>query len=120
MSSNIRVKKICENCGEEFEARTTVTRYCSHTCNRRHYKKLKKKEKLEQFEKKNKEVKLQIPKVDFAALGDKYFLRIKEAAVLIGVSERTFYRLMENGTIKTYKLGGRTLIKRSDIDQLFT
>lgn len=120
MSSNIRVKKTCEYCGEEYVARTLVTRYCSHTCNRRHYKQKKREEKVQQYQKKKKEVTLQLPDVDFDALGDKDFLSIKEAAVLIGVSERTFYRLMKNGTMKAYKLGGRTIIKRSDIDELFT
>lgn len=120
MSSNIRVQKTCEHCGKEFEARTLITRYCSHTCNRRHYKQLKREEKIERYDKKKKEVTLQLPDVDFDALGNKAFLSIKEAAVLVGVSERTFYRLMKDGTMKAYKLGGRTIIKRSDIDLLFT
>ena len=47
MSSNIRVQKICEYCGEEFTAKTTQTRYCSHNCNSRDYKARKKAEKIE-------------------------------------------------------------------------
>ena len=27
MSSNIRIKRFCEQCGEEFTAKTTVTRF---------------------------------------------------------------------------------------------
>jgi DNA binding domain, excisionase family len=49
----------------------------------------------------------------------KDFLSIKEAYTLLGVSERTFYRLMKEGTIPATKLGGRTIIKRSIIDNLF-
>ena len=36
----------------------------------------------------------------------KDYLNIKEAALLLGVSGRTFYRLMKDGTIKSHKLGG--------------
>jgi hypothetical protein len=35
MSSNIRINRICEYCGQDFQAKTTVTRFCSHTCNNR-------------------------------------------------------------------------------------
>lgn len=38
MSSNIRIKKFCRHCGQEFIARTTVTKYCSETCTKRAYK----------------------------------------------------------------------------------
>jgi hypothetical protein len=52
MSSNIYIKRICENCGQEFIACRTVTRFCSHTCNSR-YAKLQArqlKEKASRFE----------------------------------------------------------------------
>jgi len=38
MSTNITVERICEYCGKIFLAKTTVTKYCSLNCNRRHYK----------------------------------------------------------------------------------
>ncbi len=38
MSSKIQIKRICEYCGNEFTAQTTVTRFCSHKCNSRAYK----------------------------------------------------------------------------------
>lgn len=119
MSSNIRVQKACEHCGKEFVAKTLATRYCSHSCNRRHYKHLKREEKVQQFREKQKAPGIALPDVDFGALGLKDFLSIKEAAVLIGVSERTLYRLMKNGSLKAHKLGGRTIIRRADVDQLF-
>ena len=119
MSSNIQVTKTCENCGEQFEAKTLVTRYCSHTCNRRHYKKRKRQEKLQRFEEKQRQSAIQLPDVDYEALGAKEFLSIKEAAVLIGVSERTLYRLMESGSLEAKKIGRRTIIRRAAIDKLF-
>jgi hypothetical protein len=38
MSSNILIKRVCQYCGNEFSAKTTVTRYCSHVCNNKAYK----------------------------------------------------------------------------------
>jgi hypothetical protein len=48
MSSNIRVQKICEHCGNEFTARTTVTRHCSDNCAKRAYKARKRADKVEE------------------------------------------------------------------------
>lgn len=42
MSSNLKIPKICEFCKNTFIARTTRTRYCSHTCNSRAYKTVEK------------------------------------------------------------------------------
>ena len=38
MSSNIQVQRICQHCGKEFTARTTVTQYCGDNCAKRAYK----------------------------------------------------------------------------------
>ncbi len=35
MSSNIRIIRRCELCEKTFTAKTTVTRFCSPTCNSR-------------------------------------------------------------------------------------
>ena len=118
MSTNIKVSKICEYCGESFVAKTTVTRYCSHKCNSRHYKQRKRAEKLGKVPVKNKLIQLAIPDVEFGRLAEKEFLSIKEAATLVGISERTIYRLMKSGELETKKIGRRTIIARSAIDKL--
>ncbi|WP_448104068.1 hypothetical protein [Pedobacter panaciterrae] len=38
MSSNFTVQRICEHCKDIFDAKTTVTRFCSRLCNKRSYK----------------------------------------------------------------------------------
>jgi len=38
MSSNFTVKRLCEQCGNVFEAKTTVTRFCGKLCNKRNFK----------------------------------------------------------------------------------
>lgn len=118
MSTNIKVNKVCEYCGESFIAKTTVTRYCSHKCNSRHYKQRKREEKLKKVPMQNKIVKLALPEVDFGRLAQMEFLSIKEATALLGVSERTIYRLMKSGDLETKKIGRRTIITRSAIDKL--
>ena len=118
MPTKIRIKKTCEFCKNEFIAKTTKTRYCSHSCNRRHYKQLKREEHIQTAI--EKETTKNIDTSTYEVITSKDYLSIKEAAVLLGVSERTFYRLMKDGTIKSHKLGGRTIIQRSDINSLFS
>lgn len=117
MSSKIEIEKTCIYCKNKFIAKTLKTKYCSHTCNSRHYKKRKRDEKIYNFkeEQVNKPNEQNI-KVD---LRHKEFLSISETALLIGISKRTVYRLIEKKELKPYKLGSRTIVKRVDIDNLF-
>jgi excisionase family DNA binding protein len=120
MSSNVEVQKICEYCGNEFTAKTTVTRYCSHKCNSRAYKKALKEKKISKsIEQTNKHKILSASEVAIEVIKQKEFLSLKEAYKLIGISERTLYRLLKTGKIKSTKIGGRTIIKRSEINKLF-
>jgi len=118
MSSNLTFKKKCEFCGIEFEAKTLYTRYCSHTCNSRHYKVLKRQEIVAQVLDEQTTTKEERPVFD-NSLSQKEFLSVDETARLIGASRRTIYRIIENGKLKVAKIGSRTIIKRSEIDKLF-
>jgi excisionase family DNA binding protein len=118
MSTRLSVTKKCIFCGKEYTAKTLTTRYCSHTCNSKHYKQLKREEKLntykESFEKKNPE-----PSVKTLAVQQKDFLSIEETASLLGASRRTIQRMIAKNIIRVAKLGTRSIIKRSTIDNLF-
>ena len=114
MSSNIRIEKNCEFCGETFTAKTTVTKYCGDNCAKRAYKKRKREEKIASA----KEEAEQSP-YD-SSLNDKDFLSIKEACCLLGASRWTIYRMIDNGVLNAGKIGRRTIIARNDIDKLFT
>lgn len=46
MSSNIQIEQNCQFCGKRFMAKTTVTKFCSHECASRNYKKQKREEKI--------------------------------------------------------------------------
>lgn len=116
MSSNLQIKKTCEYCGNPFIARTFVTRYCSHTCNRRHYK-----DQLR--EKKHDHHKTET----FASLDVQHtitntqteYMRVDQAAALLTISTRTLFRLIAAKKMKKKKLGGRTVILKDDIKLFF-
>ena len=116
MSSNIEITKVCQECGKEYTARTTVTRFCSHECARKNYKKRKKAEKLNQVKSPNN----QKAEYNFQKLNDKEFLSIADTCQLLGASRMTIYRQIKNGNINAVKLGRRTIIKKSEIEKLFT
>jgi len=120
MSSNVRITKICEHCGKEFIAKTTVTRFCSAKCSKYSYRERKRKGKIgHAIEKVNKTKILNHHELNLEAIKQKDFLSIKEAYTILGVSERTFYRLLKDKTVKSTKVGSRTIIKRSSINALF-
>jgi len=115
----MKIIKTCEFCGNEFTARTTVTRYCSHKCNQRHYKQIKREEKISKVKEEKPSFNDSENQSNYDELNIKQFLSIKEACLLIGVSERTLYRLMQTDKVKAAKIGRRTIIKRTEIDKLF-
>ena len=132
MSSNIKIPKFCQYCGQAFVAQTTTTRYCSKTCNSRHYKQLKRDEKVRATLKEqinsvtNTNVQdlqslqnLPIKTGNFINLRDKEFLSVQEAAILVGASRWTIQRMIQRDEIKAGKLGRRTIIPRAAIDNLF-
>ena len=114
MSSNIKVQRICQYCGKEFTARTTVTKYCSHRCASLANKAKKRSEKVQTSNNETSRKILQ-PINDLKA---KEFLSVNEVCKLIGISRRTIYRLFERGELTKIKIGSRTLIKRSALNRL--
>jgi excisionase family DNA binding protein len=117
MSSSLTFKKICEFCGKEFEAKTLYTRYCNHTCNSRHYKKMKRDEKIQSVLQ-PQQAEPEQQKFD-NAIQRKEFLSVDEAATLLGASRRTIQRMIAKGALKIGKLGRRIIISRKEIDKLF-
>ncbi len=116
MSSNIKVQRICQHCGTEFTARTTVTKYCSLRCGSMAGKAKKKAEKVFQSNTETKQIKNQ----PIEALKAKEFLTVREVALLLNVSVRSAYYYIQSGRINAVNLGQRiTRVKRSGIDKLF-
>ena len=130
MSSNIKIPKFCQYCGQAFVAQTTTTRYCSKTCNSRHYKQKKREEKVQaalqqemktpsQMEQMQTLQTLPIKVGNHVNLRVKEFLSVQEAADLVGASRWTIQRMIKREQIKVGKLGRRTIIPRTEIDNLF-
>lgn len=115
MSSSIEITRVCERCGISFTAKTTVTRYCSIRCSSQAYKARKRAKKITSS---NKQTSLILTQ-DLEELKIKPFLSILDASILLGVSRRTIYRMIDNGNLVIAKIGTRTIIRRSDIDELF-
>jgi excisionase family DNA binding protein len=115
MSSNIRIERICQYCGKDFIARTTVTQCCSDACAKRLYKSRKKQEKVEASHEQTKAIREE----PAAALNAKEFLSITETCQLMGLSRWTVWRAINSNKLPGVKVGRRTIIKRSHLDQLF-
>ncbi|MCS4432834.1 excisionase family DNA-binding protein [Aquiflexum gelatinilyticum] len=126
MSSNIRVKRKCDYCKEEFEAKTLHTRYCSHSCNRRHYKQVKREEKLfsykEEFtdpeENGNDQKKIGSENLKVTGIREKDYLSISESAIYLGVSKRTIERNIASGKLQVVRLGNRVIVPKESISKL--
>ncbi len=122
MSSTFQLPKKCECCNKVFIAKTTKTRYCSSKCNSKHYKQLKREEKI------NASMKQDFAEVQSQQslqsgvnnnLASKDYLSVKEACQLLGASRWTIYRLISSETIKSAKLGRKTIIPKVEIQNLF-
>lgn len=115
MSSNIRVRRICQHCGNQFTAKTTVTRYCGDDCAKRAYKKRKKEEKIG---KSDQETQAIVAK-PLLTVQEKDFLSLEEAATLLSVSRTTLYRMRKDGALAFATIGKKKVISRKHIDHLF-
>ena len=115
MSTGIRVERICDFCGSSFVAKTTVTRYCSHICNSRAYKTIKRGQKVTIS---NLETTAKILN-PLETVKAKDFLSIREACLLMGVSRMTLHRQIKARQIKATRLGTRVIISRKHLEELF-
>lgn len=126
MSSNIQIKRICQYCGKEFIAKTTKTAYCSHRCNSLAYKEKIRADKIKQSN--NETSQIRVSKdirpgktKSIENLKDREYLTVKEVSMLINCSRQNVYKLIKSGKLKaTNLLIKKTLVRRSDIDKLFS
>lgn len=116
MASNIRLERICQYCGRQFIAKTTVTQYCGQNCSKLGYKQKKRNQRIENS---NQAVaKIQSKPID--DIKAKEFLTVRDVAKLLNSSRQAVYDMIEKGKLKAVNLSERkTLIKRSEIDKIF-
>jgi excisionase family DNA binding protein len=110
----MRIDKVCAYCGGKFIAQKTITQTCSDDCAKRYYKRRKRDEKIHKaIQQAN------IQKPYNPVIKDKEYLSVDETCLLLGASRWTIYRLIEKSSLAIAKVGRRTIIKKSSIDQLF-
>ena len=113
MSSNIKIERICEWCGNRFMAQTTVTRFCSKRCAEHSYKERMRQKKMALS---NQETSQCNPD---RKSRDKDFLTPTETAQFLGVCRTYIYDSINRGKIKVTRIGRKTLISKADIQAMF-
>lgn len=120
MSSNLELNRICEYCKKEFVAKTTVTRFCCHKCNSAGYKQNLRNLKIAQSNIETNAVKEKKPKANINDIKDKDYLAVSEVSVLLNMSTKTVYRLIERNELNAHNFSIRkTLVRRKDIEEYF-
>ena len=115
-TSSIRITKICQWCGVEFEAQKVSTKYCSHRCANLAYKQAVRDKRVKQAEAETLSVKLEKP---IENVKDKEYLSFSQAGKLLGVSRQAVYNMVKAGHLKASKISSRlSFIKRADIEAM--
>ena len=109
------IRKLCEHCGNEFDAGKATVRYCSHKCNSAALKDAKRKEVIQLTESLTDKKKVEKLKAD---ISNRPYLNVAETAALLGVHIVTVYNLAHAGKLKATRISKRlTFISRKDIDE---
>lgn len=120
MSSNIRINRVCQFCKQTFVAKTFSTKYCSHSCNSKHYKQKVKEERINSV---NNEVKIEKvlnkskkSDINIELLHQKPYLNIAEVCVLMNISDSTIRKYLKTGLLQSIRIGKKHIIKKSDLE----
>ena len=113
MSSNIKIERICEWCGNRFMAQTTVTRFCSKRCSEHSYKERMRQKKMALSNMETSQCNLD------RKSRDKDFLTPTETAQYLSVCRTYIYDSINRGRIKVTRIGRKTLISKADIHAMF-
>ncbi|MCM1502059.1 MAG: excisionase family DNA-binding protein [Bacteroidales bacterium] len=104
-------RKICQHCGKEFLAYTSVTAFCSTRCANLAEKNKKRYERL-------RTTSIQVRETQRLALLDKNHLTLSDAAKLMQISRGTLYKIIEMHSIKLLRFTDRTVrIARQDLEK---
>ena len=115
-TSSIRITKICQWCGVEFEAQKVSTKYCSHRCANLAYKQAVRDKRVKQAEEETLSIKLGKP---IENVKDKEYLSFAQAGKLLGLSRQAVYNMVKARNLKASKISSRlSFIRRADIDAM--
>ena len=129
----MRLEKLCEECGNSFIAKTTVTKNCSTKCAGRAYKRRKKEEKLMEANQtittdystlmnaRIKKSNLVESAYDLQTdISKKEYLTVKQTCITLNMSKATLYRLFKKKILTKKKIGGKTLILQKEIKNILS
>lgn len=114
----MKIVKVCQSCGREFVARTTVTACCSDPCAKKYYKEKKRREKIASA---NLKTEIQrkpetfVTEEQIRAIQAKEFLDLKEAALLLNVSPLTLRRWVLSGKMLSVKIGRKHWFRKGTL-----
>ena len=127
MSSNIRVKKVCEHCNRSFIAKTTVTKFCSDDCAKRNYKKRLKANKVTTaILKTNHQLIEQYGESALVATNNKTnrlncdWITIRDLTELLGIGQRTLFRSIKAKGFPKVKIGRRLFFNKQRVIDYLT
>jgi excisionase family DNA binding protein len=118
----MQVPKICNHCGKSFVAQTTVTRFCSHQCSQRNYKKRAKEAKIQKSlgETMEQMVSPKMPDGNSNSHNTpKDFLCINDVSNLLGVSRWTIQRMVQRGDLTMKQVGRKKMMSRQQLETFF-
>lgn len=106
----MQIEKRCQYCNKTFIAQKVTTRYCSHSCNQKHYKQIKKYGKVQ---KKNRDTKA----IDLVYIQHKELLTPSEAKEILGIGKTYMYKLLAEGEIKSIRITPKNIrIPKAEIE----
>lgn len=115
--SQLKIPKICEQCGKAFEAKTVVTRFCGSACANKSGK--EKKRQAKEAEQKQKLLEESASRI--AEMQTRPYISITEATILFGISKDTIRRLIKSGKVPAVNFGERlTRVSRKHLEEMFT
>ncbi len=100
-TSNFRIKKICEWCGQEFVGQKVTTKYCSHRCANFAYKQAIRAKRVQQ-----KSHKLKSSKAEriLKTLKRRNIFPFQKLRRLLGLSRQAIYTMVKAGHLKASKI----------------
>ena len=115
--SKLKIPKICEQCEKPFEAKTVITRFCSHNC----ADKYGREKKLQAKDAERRQTILEQSANKIAEIQTRPYISVTEATIIFGISKDTIRRLIKAGKVPAINLGQRlTRISRTHIEAMFT
>ncbi|HZL09712.1 MAG TPA: helix-turn-helix domain-containing protein [Prolixibacteraceae bacterium] len=116
MSSRLEIEKICEWCSKRFIAKKTTTKYCSHDCNSKAYKSIKRGDKIKKV---TEQIFIEESQKPLKQLKERNYFKIAEVALLLGLSRQSVYNMIYSGKLKTSQLSSRlSIVSLKNIEEM--